>query len=315
MAASLFSSSRSGSNRGGCVSGLTHLERLEAEAILILRDGVAEAEHPVLLFSGGKDSTVLAHLALEAFYPSRPPMPLLHVDSTWEFREVVWFRNQFAAENQFELVLHHNEEGRAQALNPIDHGSMYTTVMRTDALKQALDAGGYDVIFGGARRDEEASRAKERIVSVRNAGHGWDPRKQRPELWSQYNWRRSSGQTLRVYPLSNWTEFDLWAYILLKNIRICPLYFAAERPVYDQEGTLIVIDDEDRARMLGLSISRMEKVRFRSLGCWPVTAAVPSEASELSSVVKETFSSRVSERNGRVSDEGSLENQKRTGYF
>lgn len=294
---------------------LSHLERLESEAIQILRDGVAEADRPVLLFSGGKDSTVLAHLALEAFSPARPPLPLLHVDSTWEFREVVAFRNRFAASHQFELVLHHNEDGRKQGLNPVEHGSLYTTVMRTEALKQALDAGGYDVIFGGARRDEEASRAKERIVSVRNRQHGWDPRNQRPELWSVYNWRRAPGQTLRVYPLSNWTEFDLWAYILKKNIPLCPLYFAAPRPVCQTGGQLIVIDSESRARKLGLVSAGPRMVRFRSLGCWPVTAAVKSDAGDIQSVVKETLSSSLSERSGRVSDEGSLELQKRDGYF
>ncbi|RIJ17226.1 sulfate adenylyltransferase subunit 2 [Henriciella mobilis] len=297
------------------MTDLTHLDRLEAEAIQILRDGVAQADRPVLLFSGGKDSTVLAHLALEAFHPSRPPMPLLHVDSTWEFREVVEFRNRFAAEHRFEIVLHHNEEGRRQGLNPVEHGALYTTIMRTDALKQALDAGNYDVIFGGARRDEEASRAKERIVSVRSAGHGWDPRRQRPELWSLYNWRRSSGQTLRVYPLSNWTEFDLWAYILKKNIRLCPLYFADKRPVSLRQGQRIVIDNEARAEALGLTIDAEEHVRFRSLGCWPVTAALPSTASDLRSVVKETLTSANSERNGRISDDGSLESQKQAGYF
>ncbi|MEQ8557408.1 MAG: sulfate adenylyltransferase subunit CysD [Henriciella sp.] len=294
---------------------LTHLERLEAEAIQILRDGVAQADRPVLLFSGGKDSTVLAHLALEAFYPSRPPLPLLHVDSTWEFREVVEFRNRFAAEHEFELVLHHNEEGRKQGLNPVEHGTLYTTVMRTEALTQALDVGAYDVILGGARRDEEASRAKERIVSVRNQNHGWDPRRQRPELWSLYNWRRSPGQTLRVYPLSNWTEFDLWAYILEKNISLCPLYFAARRPVSLRNNERVVIDDEARAASLGLSIDAEELVRFRSLGCWPVTAALPSAASDLRDIVKETLVSSKSERNGRISDEGSLERQKQAGYF
>jgi sulfate adenylyltransferase subunit 2 len=200
------------------MSELAHLDLLESEAIHVLRDGVAEAERPVLLFSGGKDSTVLAHLALKAFYPSAPPLPLLHVDSTWEFREVLAFRDRFASTHRFELVLHHTEAGRAQGLNPVLDGEIYTTLMRTEALKQALDFGGYDVIFGGARRDEEATRAKERIVSVRKPQHGWDPKQQRPELWSNFNWRRSPGQTLRVYPLSNWTEFDLWAYILSRQI-------------------------------------------------------------------------------------------------
>ncbi len=292
-----------------------YLERLESEAIHILRDGVAEAERPVLLFSGGKDSTVLAHLALRAFYPAKPPLPLLHVDSTWEFRQVLDFRTRFAAENGFELVIHHNEEGRLQGLNPIEHGSVYTTMMRTDALKQALDAGGYDVIFGGARRDEEATRAKERIVSVRGAQHVWDPKAQRPELWSLYNWRHSPGQTLRAYPISNWTEFDLWAYILYRRIDLCPLYLAAERPVIHRGASRVVVDDAERAQSLGFPEPTLERVRFRSLGCWPVTAADPSDSGTLEAVVRETLMSRQSERSGRVSDEGSLEAQKREGYF
>ena len=294
---------------------LSYLDKIESEAIQILRDGVAEAERPVLLFSGGKDSTVLAHLALRAFYPSPPPMPLLHIDSTWEFRDVLDFRSQFAAQNRFELVIHHNEEGRASGLNPIDHGALYTTTMRTEPLKQALDAGRYDVVFGGARRDEEASRAKERIVSVRRAGHGWDPKRQRPELWNNYNWRRSPDQTLRVFPLSNWTEFDLWAWILSRKIALCPLYLGAERPVVSYNGQLIMIDDRQRADALGLGPGELRKVRFRSLGCWPVTAAVESQANTLSDVVKETLMSQRSERNGRIGDQGSLEAQKRDGYF
>ncbi|WP_373002272.1 sulfate adenylyltransferase subunit CysD [Hyphomonas sp.] len=294
---------------------LSHLDGLESEAIHILRDGVAEAEHPVLLFSGGKDSTVLAHLALKAFYPSKPPLPLLHVDSTWEFREVLEFRNRFAAAHGFELVLHHNEAGRAQGLNPVHDNDVYTSLMRTDALKQALDYGGYDVIFGGARREEEATRAKERIVSVRSNGHSWNPKQQRPELWSTYNWHRASGQTLRAYPLSNWTEFDLWAYILSRKIALCPLYFAAERPVVEHGGKRIVIDDPGRALRLGFAETRMESVRFRSLGCWPVTAADRSEARDLPGVLRETLATKSSERSGRVSDAGSLEAQKREGYF
>jgi len=297
------------------MSEFRYLDALESEAIQILRDGVAEAEHPVLLFSGGKDSTVLAHLALKAFYPSSPPLPLLHVDSTWEFQEVINFRNRFAYENGFELVLHHNEEGRQQGLNPIEHGDVYTSMMRTEALKQALDLGGFDVIFGGARRDEEATRAKERVVSLRNATHGWDPKNQRPELWSNYNWRKKSGETLRVFPLSNWTEFDLWAYILSRRISLCPLYFASQRPVVTVNGKLIVIDDTERATSMGFGAPTLEKVRFRSVGCWPVTAALRSDAEDLVGIVRETISSPLSERNGRVSDAGSLEHQKREGYF
>ncbi len=292
-----------------------YLRRLESEAIHILREGIADAERPVLLFSGGKDLTVLAHLALKAFYPCKPPLPLLHVDSTWEFRDVIDFRDRFAQQHAFDLVVHHNAEGRKRGLNPVEHGALYTTVMRTDALKQALERGDYDVIFGGARSDEEASRAKERIVSMRGRGHSWNPRQQRPELWSNYNFRRSRDQTLRVYPLSNWTEFDLWAYILSHRIELCPLYYAVDRPVADQTGRLIVIDDEDRAAALGLVSGRLQRVRFRSLGCWPVTAAVPSKADDLASVCRETLSASLSERSGRISDAGSLEQQKREGYF
>ena len=297
------------------MQSLSYLQRLESEAIQIIRDGVANAENPVLLFSGGKDSTVLAHLALRAFYPGRPPIPLLHVDSTWEFREVIAFRNDFAAGHGFDLKVYSNEEGRAMGLNPVEHGETYTSMMRTDALKQALDAGRYDVIFGGARRDEEATRAKERVVSVRGRNHSWDPKNQRPELWGLYNWHRGPEQSLRAYPLSNWTEFDLWVWILANRIPLCPLYFAAERPAVSHKGQMIVIDDAEAAVRLGLGEPQAQKVRFRSLGCWPVTAAGPSEARTLEEVVNETLSSRQSERSGRVSDAGSLEAQKRQGYF
>lgn len=292
-----------------------YLQRLESEAIQILRDGVAEAENPVLLFSGGKDSTVLAHLALKAFYPSKPPLPLLHVDSTWEFSEVLSFRDQFAEKYSFPLAVYANEEGRALGLNPVRDGNVYTTMMRTEALKQALDARGYDVIFGGARRDEEATRAKERIVSVRERGHTWDPKAQRPELWSLYNWKRGQGQTLRAYPLSNWTEFDLWSWILFNRIELCPLYFARERPVVDRGGKMVVVNSAESAAALGFPDAARRKVRFRSLGCWPVTAALDSGAETLEEVVAETLSGRQSERSGRISDEGSLEAQKREGYF
>ena len=242
-------------------------------------------------------------------------MPLLHVDSTWEFREVLEFRSRFAAKHGFELLVHHNKEGQRLGLNPVEHGSRYTTVMRTEALKQALDLGRFDVIFGGARRDEEATRAKERVVSVRNRAHGWDPKGQRPELWSLYNWRRNPGESLRVFPLSNWTERDLWTYIARERLELCPLYFAAERPLAEAQGKLIAVDDPERVKRLGLTPSSREIVRFRSLGCWPVTAATRSDARDLASVVRETLFTKISERNGRVSDSGSLEEQKREGYF
>lgn len=292
-----------------------HLSALESEAIHIIRDGYAEARRPVVLFSGGKDSTVLAHLVVRAFFPSKPPIPLLHVDSTWEFADVLSFRDAFARSNGFELVVYANEEGRQQGINPFEHGNYYVTAMRTEALKQALDAGSHDVIFGGARRDEEATRAKERIVSVRNERHGWDPRNQRPELWRCYNWRRSPGQSLRVFPLSNWTEQDLWAYILAREIELAPLYFARDRLVVERDGMRIVVDDPARMRWRSGETAMKENVRFRTLGCWPVTAAHPSDAADLASVVRETLEARTSERLGRISDSGSLEAQKREGYF
>jgi len=293
----------------------SYLKRLEAEAIQIIRDGVAEARNPVLLFSAGKDSTVLAHLALRAFYPAKPPLPLLHIDSTWEFEELLQFRNAFAERHGFELRVYANEEGRAQGVNPFDHGDVYTTLMRTEALKQALDEGGYDVIFGGARRDEEASRAKERIVSVRSAGHGWEPRRQRPELWSTYNWRLSPGESIRAFPLSNWTEQDLWAYILAEEIELAPLYYAAPRQVVVRDETLIVVSDPERMRWAPGETTRVETVRFRTLGCWPVTGAIPSDARTAAEIARENDGASTSERRGRRSDQGSLEAQKREGYF
>lgn len=294
---------------------LTHLETLESESIHILREAVAQAENPVLLFSAGKDSTVLAHLALRAFYPSRPPMPLLHVDSTWEFRELLEFRDRFAREHGLPLVVYANEEGRALGLNPIGHGDRYTTMMRTEALKQALDRGGYDVIFGGARRDEEKSRAKERIFSIRNAQHGWEPRQQRPELWNCYNGKVFKGQSVRVFPLSNWTELDLWSYIHAHKIRLAPLYYAKERAVIRQDGTLIALDEPERLPNLAQKTVETRRVRFRTLGCWPVTGAIESDATDTRSIIQETLLAPTSERRGRVSDEGSLEHQKRQGYF
>lgn len=292
-----------------------YLAQLESEAIHIIREGVAEARNPVLLFSAGKDSTVLAHLAVRAFYPAKPPIPLLHVDSTWDFRDLYAFRDAFALENRFELVTHVNEDGLARGINPFDHGDAYTTVMRTEALKQALDKGGFDVVFGGARRDEEVSRAKERVFSVRSAGHQWEPRAQRPELWRNYNARLAHGQTMRVFPLSNWTEADIWAYVLLRNLTLAPPYYAAARPVVERDGVLIVVDDHQRMRWQSGERAQTVTVRFRTLGCWPVTGAVVSSAGTLAEIVAETLTSGTSERRGRVSDTRSLERQKREGYF
>jgi sulfate adenylyltransferase subunit 2 len=344
----------------------THLDRLESEAIHILREAVAEARNPVMLFSAGKDSTVMAHLALRAFYPAKPPFPLLHVDSTWEFRSLIAFRDAFAREHGFQLIAHSNEAGRAAGINPFDHGDRYTTIMRTDPLKTALDEGGYDIIFGGARRDEETSRAKERVVSVRNEAHAWEPRQQRPELWQLYNLRLGKGQSARVFPISNWTEADIWAYALRRGIELAPLYsaerlpvverggayivvdsarvfpisnwteadiwayalrrgielaplYSAERlPVVERGGAYIVVDDESRMRFEPGETVQMRSVRFRTLGCWPVTGAIASEATNLAAVALETMGTSVSERQGRISDGedgGSLEQKKREGYF
>jgi sulfate adenylyltransferase subunit 2 len=298
--------------------GARHLAALESEAIYIIREVVAEAKNPVMLFSAGKDSTVMAHLAMRAFYPSKPPFPLLHVDSTWEFRSLIAFRDAFAAEYGFKLIAYANEEGRAAGVNPFDDGDRYTAMMRTEPLKSALDTGGYDMIFGGARRDEEKSRAKERVVSIRNASHSWEPRQQRPELWRLYNARLAKGQTARVFPLSNWTETDILSYALLRNIELAPLYYAAPRPVIERSGALIVVDDENRMRFRPGDRISTRKVRFRTLGCWPVTGAIESDATDLRAVVDETLRASSSERQGRISDGedgGSLEQKKREGYF
>jgi sulfate adenylyltransferase subunit 2 len=296
----------------------SHLGRLESEAIHILREAVAEARNPVMLFSAGKDSTVLAYLAVKAFYPSKPPFPLLHIDSTWEFRELLQFRDRFAAEHGFELIVHANEEGRRAGINPFDHGERYTSIMRTEPLKAALDAGGYGIVFGGARRDEEKSRAKERVFSIRNAGHSWEPRQQRPELWRLYNAQFGADQSARVFPLSNWTETDIWSYALRHDIALASLYYAAPRRVVARAGSLIVVDDEDRMRFEPGDRVEIKRVRFRTLGCWPVTGAVASEADTLDKVVYETLTASASERQGRISDGeegGSLEQKKREGYF
>ena len=299
-------------------SKLSHLERLQSEAIHIMREAVAEARNPVMLFSAGKDSTVMAHLALRAFYPGKPPFPLLHIDSTWEFQSLLEFRDAFASEHGLELIVRANEEGRAAGLNPFDHGERYTAAMRTEPLKAALDQGGYDVIFGGARRDEEKSRAKERVFSIRGAGHSWDPRHQRPELWHLYNTRLAAGQSARVFPLSNWTEADIWSYILLHRIPLAELYFAKARPVVERDGGWLVVDDAARMRFKAREATSERSVRFRTLGCWPVTAAVESHATDLFSIVRETLGAANSERQGRIGDSedgGSLEQKKREGYF
>lgn len=297
---------------------MSYLDRLEAEAIHILREAVAEARNPVMLFSAGKDSTVMAQVALRAFYPGKPPFPLLHIDSTWEFRSLLTFRDDFARDHGFDLIVHANEEGRAAGLNPFEHGERYTAAMRTEPLKAALDQGDYDVIFGGARRDEEKSRAKERVFSIRSAGHGWDPRQQRPELWQLYNTRLAAGQSMRVFPLSNWTETDIWAYALLHRIPLAPLYFAETRPVVERDGALLVVDDPARMRFRVGETMTDRLVRFRTLGCWPVTAAIESQATDLFAIVRETLGAANSERQGRIGDSengGSLEQKKREGYF
>lgn len=299
-------------------TGLSVLARLEAESIHVLREAVAEARKPVMLFSAGKDSTVLAHLALRAFYPAKPPFPLLHVDSTWEFRSLIAFRDAFAHQHGFQLIVHANEQGRAAGIHPFDDGDRYTTIMRTEPLKRALDQGGYDIVFGGARRDEEKSRAKERIVSIRNAAHAWEPRQQRPELWSLYNTRLVNGDSARVFPLSNWTETDIWTYTLFRNIELAPLYFASQRPVVRRGNHFIVVDDKRRMKFLPGDEVHIRSVRFRTLGCWPVTGAISSDATALADVVRETLFASVSERQGRISDAedgGSLERKKREGYF
>ena len=297
---------------------LSHLEVLEAESIGIFREVAASFERPVMLYSIGKDSSVLLHLARKAFYPSRIPFPLLHVDTTWKFREMVAFRDRMAAEHGFELLVHTNADGVARNINPFDHGSArYTDIMKTQALRQALDAGGYDAAIGGARRDEEKARAKERIFSHRNARHAWDPRNQRPELWRVFNTRLAPGESMRVFPLSNWTELDIWTYIYAEGIDIVPLYFARLRPVVERQGTLIMVDD-DRFRFEPGETAREETVRFRTLGCYPLTGAIRSHAADLPAIIMEMQASRTSEREGRLIDSdqaGSMEKKKQEGYF
>jgi sulfate adenylyltransferase subunit 2 len=294
------------------------LTSLESESIEILREAVAGARRPVMLYSIGKDSSVMLHLARKAFHPATPPFPLLHVDTTWKFRDMYAHRARMAKESGMELIIHTNQEGLAAGINPFTHGSSYyTDVMKTLALKQALDAGGYDVVFGGARRDEEKSRAKERIFSVRAPGHRWDPRSQRPELWNLYNTRLRDGETLRVFPLSNWTEHDIWEYIRAEAIPIVALYFAAERPVV-KRGTQWIMVDDDRFPLQPGEKPQMRRVRFRTLGCYPLSAAIESDATTLSAVIEETFRARSSEREGRLIDTdqpGSMEKKKQEGYF
>jgi sulfate adenylyltransferase subunit 2 len=297
---------------------LTHLQRLEAESIHILREVVAECERPVMLYSIGKDSSVMLHLAMKAFYPARPPFPLLHVDTTWKFRDMIAFRDRITADLGLELLVHINQDGLARGIGPFTHGSaVHTDVMKTQGLKQALDKYGFDAAFGGARRDEEKSRAKERVFSFRSAQHRWDPKRQRPELWRQYNARKNKGESLRVFPLSNWTELDIWQYIYLENIPIVPLYFSAMRPVVKRDGTLIMVDD-DRMPLRDGERPEMKSVRFRTLGCYPLTGAIESEANTLPQIIQEMLLTTSSERQGRVIDHdssASMEKKKQEGYF
>jgi sulfate adenylyltransferase subunit 2 len=297
---------------------LTHLQRLEAESIHIMREVVAQAEKPVMLYSIGKDSSVMLRLALKAFYPAKPPFPFLHIDTTWKFQEMYAFRQRMAAENGLEMLVHVNTSGLEMGINPFTHGSAaYTDVMKTESLKQAITKYGFDAAFGGARRDEERSRAKERVFSFRSAQHRWDPKSQRPELWRLYNARKRRGESIRVFPLSNWTELDVWQYIYVEQIPIVPLYLAAERPVVEREGTLIMVDDE-RLPLADGEQPMQRKVRFRTLGCYPLSGAIESDADSLEGVIAEMMLARTSERQGRVIDHdqsASMEKKKQEGYF
>ena len=297
---------------------LTHLQRLEAEAIHILREVVAEAERPVMLYSVGKDSAVMLHLAAKAFWPGKPPFPLLHVDTTWKFRAMYEMRERMARELGFDLIVHRNPEALEKGINPFDHGSaVHTDIWKTEGLKQALDLHGFDAAFGGARRDEEKSRAKERIFSFRSAQHRWDPKNQRPELWRLYNTRKNPGESIRVFPISNWTELDIWQYIHLENIPIVPLYFSDVRPVVERDGTLIMVDD-DRMPLRPGEVPIQKSVRFRTLGCYPLTGAVESTAATLPDIIQEMLLTTTSERQGRVIDHdqaASMEKKKQEGYF
>ncbi len=297
---------------------LTHLQRLEAESIHILREVVAEADNPVMLYSVGKDSAVMLHLATKAFHPAVPPFPLLHVDTRWKFQEMYRFRDRMAQETGMDLLVHINPDGVEKNINPFTHGSaIHTDIMKTQSLKQALDQYGFDVAFGGARRDEEKSRAKERVFSFRTTQHRWDPKSQRPELWKLYNVRKQKGESIRVFPLSNWTELDIWQYIHLEQIPIVPLYYAAARPVVERDGTLIMVDD-DRMPLKPGEIPMTKKVRFRTLGCYPLTGAIESEADTLPAIIQEMLLTKTSERQGRVIDHdsaASMEKKKQEGYF
>jgi sulfate adenylyltransferase subunit 2 len=297
---------------------ISHLKRLEAESIHIIREVAAEFANPVMLYSIGKDSSVMLHLAMKAFYPAKPPFPLLHVDTTWKFREMIKFRDETAKRLGLKLLVHVNEDGVKRGINPFDSGSaLHTQVMKTEALKQALDKYGFDAAFGGARRDEEKSRAKERVFSFRNASHAWDPKNQRPELWRVYNTRINKGESIRVFPLSNWTELDIWQYIMAENIPIVPLYYAKKRPVVERDGTMIMVDDERMKLRQGEKVED-RLVRFRTLGCYPLTGAIESDADSLEGIVTEMFTARTSERQGRLIDsdeKSSMEKKKKEGYF
>jgi sulfate adenylyltransferase subunit 2 len=302
-------------------ANLTHLQRLEAEAIHIMREVVAEAEKPVLMYSVGKDSAVMLHLARKAFYPSPPPFPLLHVDTTWKFQDMYKLRDKMATDSGMELIVYQNPEAEERGINPFDHGPLHTDMWKTEGLKQALDKYGFDAAFGGARRDEEKSRAKERIFSFRTASHGWDPKNQRPELWNLYNAKKNKGESIRVFPISNWTELDIWQYIHLNDIPIVPLYFAAKRPTFEWEGQLLMADDIDRLeKVLGRKVETVERsIRFRTLGCFPLTGAVESTADTLPAIIQETLLTTTSERQGRAIDKDAggagMEVKKQQGYF